>query len=80
MSRDDREAGTVYSVVVNHEEQYSIGPAHKDIPLGWKSAGKQGCKDECLAAPHPPHLDAQRLILSDPPGAGHRRSGPRARS
>lgn len=37
-----------YTVVVNHEEQYSIWPAHKELPLGWKEAGKQGKKDECL--------------------------------
>jgi uncharacterized protein YbdZ (MbtH family) len=40
---------TVYNVVLNHEEQYSIWPMHKDIPRGWKQAGKQGTKDECLA-------------------------------
>lgn len=38
----------IYTVVVNHEEQYSIWPAHKELPLGWKEAGKQGKKDECL--------------------------------
>ena len=39
---------TIYKVVVNHEEQYSIWPADKDIPLGWKDAGKVGSKEECL--------------------------------
>jgi MbtH protein len=37
-----------YTVVVNHEEQYSIWPAHKELPLGWCEAGKTGSKDECL--------------------------------
>lgn len=37
-----------YTVVVNHEEQYSIWPAHKELPLGWNEAGKRGTKDECL--------------------------------
>ena len=46
---DDREDTTVYQVVVNHEEQYSIWPARKEIPAGWRDAGKQGSKDECLA-------------------------------
>ncbi|WP_241092776.1 MbtH family protein [Xanthomonas bonasiae] len=41
---DDR----IYVVVVNHEEQYSIWPEGKEIPLGWRDAGKQGKKDECL--------------------------------
>jgi MbtH protein len=36
-------------VVVNHEEQYSVWPADRDLPLGWRDAGKQGTKAECLA-------------------------------
>jgi MbtH protein len=37
-----------YFVVVNHEEQYSIWPTFKEIPLGWRKAGKSGAKQECL--------------------------------
>jgi MbtH protein len=44
----DGEDRTIYRVVVNHEEQYSIWPAHRDNPLGWRDAGKTGTKDECL--------------------------------
>ncbi|MGN6154020.1 MAG: MbtH family protein [Lysobacteraceae bacterium] len=36
-------------VVVNHEAQYSIWPADREIPLGWRSDGKTGSKEECLA-------------------------------
>lgn len=36
-------------VVINHEEQYSIWPADRDNPLGWRDAGKVGSKEECLA-------------------------------
>jgi MbtH protein len=36
-------------VVVNHEEQYSIWPADRELPLGWREAGTQGTKAECLA-------------------------------
>jgi len=36
-------------VVVNDEEQYSIWPAERPFPAGWKAAGKQGSKEECLA-------------------------------
>jgi len=36
-------------VVVNDEEQYSIWPADRENPAGWRDAGKQGTKDECLA-------------------------------
>ena len=42
--RDDQE----YRVVVNHEEQYSIWPAHRELPNGWRDAGKTGPKDTCL--------------------------------
>jgi MbtH protein len=48
MYDDDQEDDTVYKVVVNHEEQYSIWPAHRDNPLGWRDGGKSGRKQECL--------------------------------
>jgi len=46
---EDREDKTIYKVVVNHEEQYSIWPAHRENALGWRDAGKTGTKEECLA-------------------------------
>lgn len=42
------EAVEVYQVVVNHEEQYSIWPAAKELPAGWKAVGTRGPKEECL--------------------------------
>jgi MbtH protein len=42
-----------YRVVVNHEEQYSIWPAGKDLPGGWNEAGFDGPKQVCLE-----HIDA----------------------
>lgn len=39
---------TIYQVVVNHEEQYSIWPADRELPLGWRAAGKEGLKSDCL--------------------------------
>jgi MbtH protein len=48
MSTEEKD-GTVYRVVVNHEEQYSIWPEFKEIPLGWRDVGRKGPKDECLA-------------------------------
>ncbi|MEX2553407.1 MAG: MbtH family NRPS accessory protein [Actinomycetota bacterium] len=36
-------------VVVNHEEQYSIWPADRENPAGWRDAGKSGTKAACLA-------------------------------
>jgi uncharacterized protein YbdZ (MbtH family) len=44
----DREDTTIYKVVVNHENQYSIWPQYKENPLGWSDVGKVGLKDECL--------------------------------
>ncbi|MEZ5064920.1 MAG: MbtH family NRPS accessory protein [bacterium] len=48
MFQDETEDTTIYTVVVNHEEQYSIWPADRELPAGWKEAGKQGRKAECL--------------------------------
>jgi MbtH protein len=49
MTDQEREDDTIYTVVVNHEEQYSIWPADREMPLGWKDAGKTGPKADCLA-------------------------------
>ncbi len=38
-----------FRVVVNHEEQYSIWPTYKEIPLGWNDVGVSGSKEHCLA-------------------------------
>jgi MbtH protein len=43
--QDDR----IYEVVVNDEEQYSIWFADREVPLGWRTVGKSGRKEECLA-------------------------------
>ena len=40
MPRDDQEDTTLYKVVVNHEEQYSIWPVDRENPLGWREVGK----------------------------------------
>jgi MbtH protein len=49
MSEAELEETITYKVVVNHEEQYSIWPADRDNPNGWRDAGKSGPKAECLA-------------------------------
>jgi MbtH protein len=38
----------VYVVLVNHEEQYSLWLEYKEVPKGWRKAGKTGSKEECL--------------------------------
>ncbi len=45
---DGSENNTIYKVVVNYEEQYSIWPAHRENPSGWRDAGKTGTKQEVL--------------------------------
>ncbi len=45
---EEREDKTIYKVVLNHEEQYSIWPADRENALGWNDAGKSGTKEECL--------------------------------
>ena len=49
MNNQDQEDTTIYKVVVNHEEQYSIWPVDMPNALGWNDAGKTGLKAECLA-------------------------------
>ncbi|MGA9767426.1 MAG: MbtH family protein [Blastocatellia bacterium] len=49
MYGEDREDTTIYRVVVNHEEQYSIWPIYKETPPGWRDAGKSGTRAECLS-------------------------------
>lgn len=44
----EEEDKTIYKVVRNHEEQYSIWPEYKENPLGWDDVGKSGTKAECL--------------------------------
>ena len=49
MNTNEDEDQSLYKVVLNHEEQYSIWPADRANPLGWRDAGKSGTKAECLA-------------------------------
>ena len=49
MFEEESEDNTIYKVVLNHEEQYSIWPADRENPAGWRDAGKVGTKQDCLA-------------------------------
>lgn len=49
---DEREDDTIYQVVLNDEEQYSIWPLHRELPLGWRAEGTEGLRAACLA-----HID-----------------------
>ncbi len=60
---DEDEDSTIYNVVVNHEEQYSIWPDYRDIPAGWRKEGKSGLKAECLAYIDEVWMDMRPLSL-----------------
>jgi MbtH protein len=45
----DMTSATLYKVVKNEEEQFSIWPQGRENALGWVDAGMAGSKEECLA-------------------------------
>jgi MbtH protein len=63
MDRDDREDTSIYKVVVNHEEQYSIWPVERANALGWRDAGKSGTKAERLSSIKEVWTDMRPLSL-----------------
>lgn len=38
----------LFQVVVNDEEQYSVWPSDRELPLGWRTAGFEGPKQACF--------------------------------
>jgi MbtH protein len=66
----EEEDRTIYSVVVNHEEQYSIWPADRELPLGWRAEGTTGTKAECLAHIEEVWTDMRPLSLREQMEAG----------
>jgi len=44
----DEEDARDYTVVINHDEQYSIWFVDREIPRGWIEVGVRGKKSECL--------------------------------
>lgn len=61
--REEEEDDTIYKVVINHEEQYSIWPDYRDNPLGWRDVGKQGPKKEVLSFIDQAWVDMRPLSL-----------------
>jgi MbtH protein len=57
------EDNRLYKVVVNHEEQYSIWPADRDPPAGWRSVGSSAGKAECLEYVKRVWVDTRPLSL-----------------
>jgi MbtH protein len=48
MRSEASELTTLYTVVVNAEEQYSIWSVGRECPPGWREAGKTGISQECI--------------------------------
>jgi hypothetical protein len=44
MAYDDDDDTTTFNVVMNYEEQYSIWPVDRQLPGGWRLAGKPAPK------------------------------------
>jgi uncharacterized protein YbdZ (MbtH family) len=65
MGEQQLEGDSRYVVVVNHEEQYSIWPEGKEIPLGWRAEGHAGTKAECLAYIEQVWTDMRPLSLRE---------------
>lgn len=43
---EDDEA--IFKVVINHDEMYSIWPADRENPLGWRDTGFSGNRLACM--------------------------------
>lgn len=63
MQIEEQEDNTIYRVVINHEEQYSIRPVDRENPCGWHDVGKSGPKSECLAYIKEVWVDMRPLSL-----------------
>lgn len=63
---------SMYLVVINDEEQYSIWPDFKDTPPGWRAVGGPATREECLRVVEREWIDLrprslrQRLAGSTP--------------
>jgi MbtH protein len=56
---------TEFTVVVNHEEQYSVWPVDRPVPAGWREAGFTGTREECLAHVDEVWTDMRPLSLRE---------------
>ncbi|MBB4634028.1 MbtH family protein [Longimicrobium terrae] len=62
---DTETTGETYRVVMNHEEQYSIYAADRELPAGWRDAGRTGTREECLAFVEEVWTDMRPLSLRE---------------
>ena len=61
----DWDDGVKYKVVMNREQMYSIWPADRENPLGWKEVGKIAEKQACLDYIEEVWTDLRSLDLQD---------------
>jgi MbtH protein len=54
-----------YLVLLNDEEQYSIWPADRPLPSGWREAGRRGDRQACLAFITATWIDMRPKSLRD---------------
>jgi MbtH protein len=66
---DEGEVGR-YVVLMNDEEQYSLWPAAKQVPAGWRLVGKEGSEQECMAFVDEVWTDMRPLSLRRASGHG----------
>ena len=70
-SQDDAASGTtIFRVVVNDEEQYSLWPEHRELPNGWRAEGTTGTEADCLAHIERVWTDMRPLSLRRAMGEG----------
>jgi MbtH protein len=67
---EQSEDTTLYQVVINDKEQYSLLPADRAVPGGWRPAGKEGTKTECLDYIHEIWSGTRPGTLPDSTDAG----------
>ena len=70
MTEPDAPAEPEWLVVLNHEEQYSIWPADRDLPLGWREEGMRGTREACLDHIEKVWTDMRPKSVRDALGAG----------
>jgi len=66
MAWDEEEDTTTYRVLLADESKaYTIFPEGQKLPIGWKDAGVQGRKDECLKYIRKVWVDVRSLSLDE---------------
>ncbi len=65
---DDDAPPRTYAVVRNEEEQYSLWPAGRPLPLGWADCGVTGGKEQCLEYIREAWTDLRPKSLREMPG------------